>query len=263
MSYAQEQRQLKRPDELQKLGQQAVPWMERHGRTVVYGTLGVGVLGLVISVTTHLGAKAELGASTDFGAALRVLDRDVNSTAAAGKTGDDAPFASEAEKDAALVAKLAGFRKANPGRRAAINAALPLAQALLRQGKPDEALGLVDEFLKGAEPTDPLRPAAYEARGYAFESQKKYDDALAAFGLLAAETRTDFLKGMGLYHRARVLELKGDLAGAARQFSEVEAAAGGSSAARLAKDRLALLAAQGVLAPVALAPAPGLDAGRF
>jgi len=225
--------------------------------------LGVGVLGLVIAVVNHLGEKAELAASTDFGTTLRVLDREVSATATA-KDGEEAPFKTEADKDAALIAKLTEFRRANPGRKAATNAALPLAQGLLRQGKADEALGLVDEFLKGAEPTDPLRPAAYEARGYALESQGKYDAALAAFEQLAQETKTDFLKGLGLYHRARILELKGDKPGAARQFAEVEAAAAGTSAARLAKDRLALLAAQGVAIPVPqLAAFPGGgDAGR-
>lgn len=262
MSYAQEQKQLKRPDELQKLGQQALPWMETHGRTVVYGVLGVGVLGLVISIVNHLGEKAELAASTDFGSALRVLDREVSASGAA-KGGEDAPFKSEAEKDEALVNKLSEFRRANPGRKAASNAALPLAQALLRQGKAGEALGLVDEFLKGSDPTDPLRPAAFEARGYALEAQGKYDEALAAFDQLAQDAKTDFMKGMGQYHRGRMLALKGDKVAAAKQLSEVEAVAPGSSAARLAKDRLALLAAQGVAIPAPpLQALPGLDAGR-
>jgi tetratricopeptide (TPR) repeat protein len=261
MSYAQEQRQLKRPDELQKLGQQALPWMERHGRTVTYGVLGVGVLGLVISVVNHLGQKAELTASAEFGAALRLLDREVSATGAA-KAGEDPPFKSEDEKDAALIAKLTEFRKANPGRKATVNAALPLAQSLLRQGKAGEALVLVDEFLKGSEPTDPLRPAALEARGYALESDRKYDEALAAFDQLGREAKTDFLKGMGLYHRARVLELQGDKPGAARQFSEVLSLAPGSSAARLSTDRLAQLVAQGVAAPPLRAALPGSDAGR-
>lgn len=261
MSYAQEQKQLKRPDELQKLGQQALPWMETHGRTVVYGVLGVGVLGLAISVVNHLGEKAELAASTDFGTSLRVLDREVSSSATA-KEGEDAPFKSEAEKDAALIAKLTEFRRANPGRKAATNAALPLAQGLLREGKPAEALALVEEFIKGSDPTDPLRPAAFEARGYALEAQGKYDEALAAFDQLAQDTRTDFMKGMGQYHRARLLALKGDKVAAAKQFAEVEAAAPGTSAARLAKDRLALLAAQGVAVPAPqLAAVPGRDAG--
>lgn len=263
MSFKQEQKELKRPDELQKLGQQALPWMEHHGRTVVFGVLGVGVLGLIVTVAQHLGDRAELKAASGFGAALKVLDREVNSTAAP-KEGEDPPFKSEAEKDAALIAELTEFRRSSAGKKAAVNAALPLAQALLRQGKVAEAGALVDEYIQGADPSDALRPIAYEAKGYVLEAQKKYDEAIAAFDQLTRENKTDFMKGMGQYHKARMLELKGDRAQAATQFQEIEAAAPNSSAARLAKDRLAQLAAQGV--SVAPPPIPTgfnfVDAGR-
>lgn len=36
----------------------------------------------------------------------------------------------------------------------------------MRAGKPVEALPLVEEYLKNGDETDPLRPSAYEARGY-------------------------------------------------------------------------------------------------
>ena len=259
MSFKQEQKELKRPDELQKLGQQALPWMEHHGRTVVFGVLGVGVLGLIVTVAQHLGERAELHAASGFGAALTVLDREVNATASP-KEGEDPPFKTEAEKDAALIARLTEFRQANAGKKAAVNAALPLAQALLREGKVAEAGPLVDEYLRGADPTDPLRPLAYESKGYVLEAQKKYDKEQ-----LSREGKTDFMKGMGQYHKARMLELKGDRVGAATQFQQVEAAAPNSSAARLAKDRLGLLAAQGVSVVPQLPPPAGftlVDAGR-
>jgi tetratricopeptide (TPR) repeat protein len=229
---------------------------------VIYGVLGIGVIGLGVAIASHLSAKAELAASSEFGAALRVLDREVNANASTPpKAGEEPPFKSEDEKDAALITKLTEFRKANAGQRAAANAALPLAEALLRTGKAEEVLPLVEEFLKVAEPTDPLRPAAYEARGYALESQKKYDEAIAAFEQLSAENKTDFMKGMGLYHRARVLALKGDTTAAAKQYSEIEGAAPGSAAARLAKDRIAALIAQGVAVPTAPTSA-AVDAGK-
>ena len=121
----------------------------------------------------------------------------------------------------------------------------------------------VDEYLAKADGNDPLRPAAYEARGYALEAQKKYDDALNAFDLLAKENKTDFMKGMGLYHRARMLLLKGDTAAGAKTLSEIEGAAPGTAAARLAKDRITLLTSQGVDVPK---PAPVIpaapDAGK-
>lgn len=260
MSYKQEQKDLKKPDELQKLGQQALPWMERHGKTVVGIVLGLAALGLVGTLVNSYMKRGEEQAAHDFGSALRVLDREVKPAGGEVKPGEDPPFKSEAEKDAAVVTALSDFRKKNPGSLAATNAALPLAQALLREGKPDEALPLIDDYLKKADPNDLLRASAYEARGYAFEAEKKYDDAMAAFDELAKQNKSDFMKGMGLYHRARMLLLKGDTAAGAKQLSEIESIAPGSSAARLAKERIALLAAQGVAVP-APPPVVTLDAG--
>ena len=262
MSYKDEQRNLKAPDELQKLGATAVPWLEVHGRNVILGVLAVVVVFAIGTGLKELSNRGEVRATHAFGESLKVLSRDVNaSPTAVTAPGDEPAFKTEQEKDEALVKNLTEFRKANEGRKAAASAALPLAQALLRQGKAADALPLVDEYLKNADANDPLRPAAYEARGYAFEEQKKYDEAMAAFEQLSSENKTDFMKGMGLYHRARLLELKGDKQAAAKQFSEIQGLAPDSSASRLAKERITLLAAQGVIAPT-MALAPSADAGR-
>ena len=263
MSYKDEQRNLKAPDELQKLGASAMPWLEVHGRNVILGVIGVVVVFFIGAGLRELSTRGEVDATHAFGASLKVLSRDVNaSPTAVTAPGDEPAFKTEQEKDAALVAALTDFRKANGGRKAAASAALPLAQALLREGKAAEALPLVDEYLKNADVNDPLRPAAFEARGYAYEAQNKYDEAMAAFEQLSQENKTDFMKGMGLYHRARLLELKGDKQGAAKQFSEIQSAAPESSASRLAKERMSLLAGQGIIAPtVAMAPS-AVDAGR-
>jgi len=264
MSYKDDQKDLKQPDEFQKLGQEAVPFLEKHGRQVVMGVGGVLAVGLVIAIISSMGGRGETEASRDFGASLKVLERTVNANPTGEpKAGEEPPFKTEAEKDEAIVASLTSFRSKHGNTKAAISAALPLAQALLRQGKADAALPLVDEYLAKADGNDPLRPAAYEARGYALEAQKKYDDALNAFDLLAKENKTDFMKGMGLYHRARMLLLKGDTAAGAKTLSEIEGAAPGTAAARLAKDRITLLTSQGVDVPK---PAPVIpaapDAGK-
>lgn len=261
MSYKDEQNELKQPDEFQKLGQEAVPFLEKHGRQVVMGVGGVLLVGLVIAIASSMSGRGEAQASRDFGAALKVLERSVSATATEAKPGEEPPFKTEAEKDEAIVKSLTDFRAKHGGTRAAISAALPLAQALLRQGKADAALPLVDEYLAKAEAGDPLRPAAYEARGYALEAQKKYDDALNAFDQLAKENKTDFMKGMGQYHRARMLLLKGDTAAAAKTLSEIEGAAPGTAAARLAKERITLLTAQGVDVPKPAPVIPTVDAG--
>lgn len=260
MAYKDEQKELKKPDELQKLGQEALPFLEKHGKAVVGAVGAVLVIGFVAAIVSTLNVRGDEQASRDFGAALSVLDREVNANPGEPKPGQEAPFKTEAEKDEAIVKALTEFRAKYPGKKAAVSAALPLAQAHLRQGKADLALPLIEEYLAKAESDDPLRPAGYEARGYALEAQQKYDDALSAFDTLARENKTDFMKGMGQYHRGRVLLLKGDSAGAVKTFSEVETAAPNTAAARLAKERISALIARGVTVPTAAAPA--IDTGK-
>jgi tetratricopeptide (TPR) repeat protein len=260
MAKKDEQKDLKSPDEFQKLGQEAVPFIEQHGRQIVMAIGAVLLVGLAVGVASNVKSRNEMNAARDFGSALLVLDRPVNANPTAEtKPGDEPPFKSESERDEAIVKSLTDFRAKSGGTRSAVSAALPLAQALLRQGKADEALPLVDDFIAKADVSDPLRPAAIEARGYVFESQKKFDDALGAFEQLARENKTDFMKGMGQYHRARVLLLKGNTAEAAKTFAEIETTAPNTAAARLAKERISLLVAQGVDVPKA--PSVVIDAG--
>lgn len=263
-SYREQQKELRRPDELQKIGASAVPWLEQHGRSVTIGVVAAVLATGGIVLVRELGSRGEEKASHEFGAALKVLDRQVNAnTPATPAPGEEPAFKTEAEKDEALVKSLTEFRAKHAGSKAAASAALPLAQALLRQGKPADALPLIDEFLGKAEPNDVLRPAALEARGYALEAQQKYDDAMAAFDQLSKENKTDFMKGMGAYHRARLLLLKGDKSGAAKLFSDLETSAPGTAAARLAKERVSILAGQGVAIPAPTpVPAAAADAGK-
>jgi predicted negative regulator of RcsB-dependent stress response len=245
--------QAKAPDELQKLGETAVPWLEKNSKLVMLGVGAFLAVGLGVALMSSAGVSAERSASTEFGKALSVLDREVNATGVA-KPGEDAPFKTEAEKDEAIVKALETFRATNTGKKAAASAALPLAQALLRQQKSEAALPLLAEYLKSADPSDPLRPAAFEAQGYALESQKKYDEATAAFEQLAKENKTDFMKGMGQYHLARMLLLKGDKMGAAKLFTELQTGSADTAAARMAKERVAMLAQEGVIVPAAAVP---------
>lgn len=262
MAYKDKQKELKAPDELQKLGQEAVPFLEKHGPQVVMVVGGLLLVGLVLAIGTTMARSGEVAASRDFGASLNVLERTVNATPGETKAGQEPPFKTEAEKDLAIIKSLSDFRAKHPGSMAAASAALPLAQALLRQGKADQALPLADEYLANAEEGDPLKPAGFEARGYALEAQKKYDDAINAFDQLAKQNKTDFMKGMGMYHRARMLLLKGETASAAKTLSEIENAAPNSAAARLAKDRIAVLTSQGVDVPKPAPVAPSIDAGK-
>ncbi len=258
-------KELKAPDEFQKLGAQAMPFMETHQKTIVLGIVGMVVVAGIFAVMTHFSARSQESAINEYAATLKVLQRPVNPNPPAPKTPadgepaappEDPPFKSETEKDEAVIKALTEFRAKSPGSRAAANAALPLGQALLRMNKPAEALAAFDDYLKGSDPADPLRPTALEGRGYALEEKKDFDQALAAFDQLAHENKSDFMKGMGLYHRGRVLLLQGKSDEGAKQLVEVPNMAPNTAAARLAADRIALLASQGVKIPMATTPAP-------
>lgn len=260
---AKKDKALTAPDELQKLGQSTVPFLEQHARSLLYAGGAVLVAFFGWGIFSTISARAEAAAASGLGDALKVLEAEVTSTPPADAT--TPTFKTEAEKDAAVVQKLSAFRAANVGKKAAASAALPLGQALVRTGKPADAVPLFDEFLAGSLPGDPLRLAALEGRGYALEAQGKLDDALVSFQQLTTETKTDFMKGMGQYHRARLLEQKQDLTQAAAVYAELQTSAPESSAARLSRARLSLLEAKGVKPappmPLSTVQAVGADAG--
>jgi tetratricopeptide (TPR) repeat protein len=270
MSDKMTRKELKAPDEFQKLGAQAVPFLVQHQKTVVFGVAGVVGVGLVIFLLQFMGEHGEERANAALGAALRDMSREVSATGAAPEDSEKAPFKTATEKDDAIIKSLTDFRSKEKGTKASATAALPLAQALLREGKSNEALAAFDDYLKGSTKDDPLRPTALEGKGYALEAKKDYDAALAAFDQLAKENTTEFMKGMGLYHRARILLLQGKTDEGVKQLQEIEGAAPGSSAARLATERVGVLASQGVkipeappkpMPPIIVDPSITVDAG--
>lgn len=262
MSEKLKRKELKAPDALQKVGADAVPFLIQHQKNIVIAVAAMVAIGGGVTFAQFLGGRGEARASEKLGAALKPLSREVvEKPVGEPKEGEDAPFKSQAEKEDAVVKSLTAFRDENKGSRAAAQAGLPLAQAYLRQGKAAEAAPLLDEYLKVSSLDDPLRPTALEAKGYAHEAKKEYDQALQAFEQLARETKGEFMKGMGAYHKARILELQGKKDEAMRAFQAVSADAANSSAARLAADRISMLAAQGVAIPAPPVAVARPDAG--
>ncbi len=257
-----DKKELKAPDAFQAAGTEAQSWIQKHEKTVIMGVAGAMVVGLGVGLVGWVNGRSDEKAARKLGEALRPLERGVDETgfAAAGSTGSDksAPFKSQAEKDQAVVASLDAFRKDSGGTRAASAAGLPLAQTQLRLGQYAEALEGFEAFLKQARADDPLRAAALEGKGYAFEGQGQLDKASEAFGQLAKENATPFLEGMGPYHQARILLAQGKKDEAAKGFAEVAAKFPKTAAARMAQDRVSALIAQGVTPPVVAGAA---DAG--
>lgn len=254
-------KELKQPDAFQKVGGTASQWLIDRQKLVAGLALGLLLLGAGVSLASYFGDRNQSEASNALGTALAVLDRPVAGTP--GGRSDLPPFATESERREALIKALSDFRSSHGKSASSTTASLVLAQTLLLQGKLDEALATYDDYLKTAGQESPLRAIALEGRGYAFEAQGKLDDAYAAFEQLGREGRTKLLEGMGLYHQARIRILQGKKEEAAKQLSEISGAAPDSAASRLAAERLAALAAEGIKPPqaVVLPPAAATDAG--
>ncbi|MBL8952338.1 MAG: tetratricopeptide repeat protein [Myxococcaceae bacterium] len=241
-----------------------MPLLVQHQKTVVAAIIIFVVVAGGVALIQYVNERSEVRAVTDLGAALKPLSRQVSATPSTEPNAMPV-FKTDAEKNEAIIKSLTEFRTQKGNSRASATAALPLGHALLREGKHAEALAAFDDYLKGSPADDPLRPTAIEGKGYALEGKKDLDGALAAFDQLAKENTAEFMKGMGLYHRGRVLLLKGQTDEGVKQLQQIEAAAPGSAAARLAVERLGVLASQGVKIPEAVKPAPsqfGFDAGQ-
>jgi tetratricopeptide (TPR) repeat protein len=260
-------KELKQPDAFQKVGAEAMPWLVERRKTLLIGVV-IALLGFGgVAFANFLSDRGEASAARNLGAAMEVLTRPVDekglSKPEPGST-EEPPFKSQTEKDDAVLKALVEFRDAHKGTRAAGSAALPLAQVYARKGQPDEALKLYDEYLKTAVHEEPLRAEALEGKGYALEAKGELDQALAAFDQLDKENKSEFLAGMGQYHRARILIAQGKKDEAIKLLSEIPVSAPNSSAARLANERTAVLIAEGVKPPPPPAPPPaatGKDAG--
>jgi tetratricopeptide (TPR) repeat protein len=228
----------------------------------VGGVVLVALFGFAL--WSYLHDRREERAALAMGEVLAVVERPVGAATPAEDDGSDAaPFPTERAKDEGIVKSLSDFRAKEGFSRATRIAELPLAQAELRLGRVDTALPTLTEFAK-REPTDnPLRVLALEGEGYAHEAKGEYAEAQAAFEKMNSENKTEFMNGMGLYHRARMLLLQGKKVEAAAAFSEIGALAPGTAAARLAAERVSELAQQGVVAPPSMVPsvAAAADAG--
>jgi tetratricopeptide (TPR) repeat protein len=255
------QRELKQPDAFQRAGAEARDWlMERQ--TLVVTAVGVVLVGgLVFTLIGYFSNRGEATAAKELGQALEILDRPVVAMPEGANlepvNGTEAPFKSAKEQDEALVKALTDFRAAHKGTRSATTAALALGKAEYRLGNQDAAVASFSEFLKDAAQNDPMRAAALEGQGYAYEAQQKYDDAIGSFDKMSAVDSGGYLEGMGQYHKARILILQGKKDEAAALLVKIPVEHSGSAAARLSTERTALLAAQGVKIPEPPQPAGG------
>jgi len=253
------QKELKQPDAFQELGHEAQDWVIEH-RSLIINVLGFALIGgIIYAAVDYFSSRGEDRASKQLGSVLEILEAPVvapvDGITPTPAPGELAPFPTARAQDEALEKALTEFRTTHDGTRAATTAALPLGKAQLRLGNHAGAVASFDAFLKDAGQEEPLRAGALEGKGYAFEAQQKYDEALKAFEEMSKVKTGDYLQGMGAYHRARILIQQNKKEEAASVLVTIPVEHANSAAARLATERTSLLAAEGVKIPAPPAPA--------
>ncbi|MFN0061759.1 MAG: tetratricopeptide repeat protein [Myxococcaceae bacterium] len=253
---------LKAPDAFQKAGLDARAWLAGRERLVLGLVVSAFALFGGFAVVQWFAERADARAALVLGETLTLLERPVGGTAGTASAAGDSekPFSTQKEKDEALSAALVRFQNEHANTRSARAAQLPLASAALRLGKPDEAIRLSEDYLRHFSSGTPLRSAALEVKGYALEAKKDFSGAASVFDQMVAESADGLLRGMGHYHRARMLLSQDRALDAANAFEEATLAAPGSAAAQLARDRLETLARQGVFPSVVAATDAGTRA---
>ncbi len=245
------QKELRAPDAFQRVGAVGRRWLEQRRILVLVAAVLVVVAALVAGVVSSLTNRRDQQAARALGHSLKALDRPVGEAI----PGDEEkPYATQTDKDKALVAALTPFRSEFAGTPPAATGALPLGSAELRLTQPEDAAQHFADFLAQTPGGQVLRVSALEGEGYAWEAKGQLERALDAFDRMSREDTGGFLAGMGAYHRARILLLQGKKMEAAQAFQEVVTSKPGTYASTLAQDRLALLAADGVH-PQAVMPA--------
>ena len=255
MAERMSRKELRAPDAFQRVGAEARSWLQQRQKTLAVLAGLVVVASVAALLASYFSGKAESQAAQMFGTALKLLSRPVQSSSAPteGDLEDEQPFPSQRAKDEAVVQELSRLRAVHPKTRAAHSAALPLGEAAYRLGKYDQALNALEDFLKAVPQTDPLRAEALEGEGYVFEAKRQLEQALLTYDQMASVTKGEFMTGMGLYHRARILVQQGKKDEAAKAFVELKNTYPASTAARLAGERISLLEREGVKIPP---PAP-------
>lgn len=204
----QEAQELLAPDPFMEKATSGMNWLEKNLKVVLFGV--VVVLGGVVAaqfvnsegkreasvVTVALADAVEsFSEATDLQTVLTATSADVLN-----------------KKYGEARDKLGDFRKKHGAHPSAAIAALYEGELARRMGDNGEAATLFEEYLSKSDPKAPLRFMALEGAGYAFEADKKHDEALARFEKLA--TAHPFYKDYALKHKARIQEKKGDKTGA-------------------------------------------------
>lgn len=251
MSYKQKRKEIREPDQFIKTSTEYWGLAAANKKPIIAAAIGLLVLAIAVIAISSVSKSKNQASGEAFSAALALAERPVKGELGALQASDDAvPFETQQAKNEALEAALKNLRDEHAGTRAANSAAYHLADVQMKLGKTDEADKLYETFIANTKEGAPLRLLALEGRGYVAENRGNVDTALAFFEQMGRESQDDKWKAKAAYHRGRMLFLKGQKLEAAEAFDRIGQDFSKATAINvLAKERLALLASEGIRPP--------------
>jgi TolA-binding protein len=208
-------------------------WLEKNKKQVVFGVIGIAVVGVVLASLNASKREKEIKAGQELSRVLLspLLKRASPSESAEG---------------------LLKVATANGGTQAGEQALLLAGGALYAGGKFSEAQAAFERFVR-EHPSSELAPQASYGVGAALAAQGKLDEAAKAYKETADRHPGSAVARQSRFSQASVLNAQGKLEQAMMLYEEVARSDGGSSLGSEAAQRADELRA--LLPPVA-APAP-------
>jgi tetratricopeptide (TPR) repeat protein len=225
-------KELRRPDEFVTFWSRVGRWFAERARALALGAAALAVVvGGIWGYSTFAEGRTER-ASQRLSTIVRTyhapLKTEAPAGAAAGETpvppqvpdDEDVPrFKTEQERREALLKELETFQRDYGGSRVAREAELTRAGVFYDLGRYDEAAQVYTRLLAQSGADERVRLLAREGRGLALEAKGNFDAALQDFRKL--QTEAPFYQDRALYGEARLLERKGDRAGAVKLYRQI------------------------------------------
>jgi tetratricopeptide (TPR) repeat protein len=177
-----DRKQLKKPDEFQVVAGRAMNWAVAHKSLTLGAAAAILGLTLIVWGVSAWRNSREAKAGAELAEALELQSRPIAGDGQA-QPGQET-FPSREARDKALITALEKVRADHGGTTAAQTALAQIGFHKLQSGDAAGAQKDLQEFLDRSPQDHPLRPFAQESLGYAFEAQKKLDEATAAFDKL-------------------------------------------------------------------------------
>ena len=217
-------KELKREDEFVTFWHHVYEWMRGSTQPILIGLAVAAVVILGSSLWSNHTQKGQAEATRMLSQAMRTYATDLSTDDDMAKklmAEDDVPrFKTAEERRKATLELLAQVQSKFGGTGAAREAQLVRAGVLFDGGQYDDAIQTYGDFLAQTDSDNRMRMLAREGRGYAFEAKNQLDQALDEYRKLESEAG-DVYKDRAQYHQARILEKKGDKAGAEKMYKAI------------------------------------------